>query len=227
MSDTITQARTNIDKDSVVRIPLYYYVDKVGSNGWLDFLYENTRVSLPQHTKLQISKEEGSYTLFKVMNGNTQILISGKNIFLKGKTVRLSTKNIDKLTRKKPHIGNGANLILKHNNNFESRANLIFNNNNIEVIFDKPIQTTNITYKIFAPDFPHHYSNHYAKQTKYYGVWFAIEYGDNSRYIHTGSVSDGCVTVPPQHWEALCKYLISNQLNQNDKYVGIIKIIKE
>ena len=227
MNNTITQARTTTNKDSVVKIVLYYYVDKIGNNGWLDFLYENVRVSLPQHTKLQILKEEGAYTLFKVMNGNAQILINGKNIFLKGKAVRLSTKNIDKLTTKKPYIANGASLILTYSNNFQSKANLIFNNKNIEVIFDKPIQTTNIIYKIFAPDFPHHYSNHYAEQTKYYGVWFAIEYGDNSRYIHTGRVSDGCVTVPPQHWEALYEYLISNQLSQNDKYVGTIQIIKE
>jgi hypothetical protein len=47
----------------------------------------------------------------------------------------------------------------------------------------------------------------------------------NDRYLHTGSVSFGCITVDPDEWTALYKYLILSRKGDG-KNVGTIKVIK-
>jgi hypothetical protein len=43
-------------------------------------------------------------------------------------------------------------------------------------------------------------------------VWFPIQHGDNSRYIHAGNISDGCVTVLDlARWAAIHEALISHR----------------
>lgn len=232
----MAELRTNTNIGSVVEVRLYYYVENVEKDGWLRFLYEykgkKYSIFLPQYTKLQILKIQNQYTLFKVISGNSQAKIeeNGKEIHitLKDKIVWLSTINVStRLSTNKPNIGSGAKLILKYKDNYHSKAKLMFENNSIEVIFDNPIQKEYASYKIFAPDYPHKTSDRYADITKYHRVWFAIEYGDNSRYIHTGTISAGCVTTPLKYWERLYKYLISNQSEKDGQYVGILQITKE
>ncbi len=43
-------------------------------------------------------------------------------------------------------------------------------------------------------------------------MWFPIEYGDNSRYVHVGNVSDGCATVLDlAKWADVHEALISHR----------------
>jgi hypothetical protein len=43
-------------------------------------------------------------------------------------------------------------------------------------------------------------------------VWFPIDYGDRSRYVHVGNVSDGCVTVLAlNRWADVHEALISHR----------------
>lgn len=43
-------------------------------------------------------------------------------------------------------------------------------------------------------------------------VWFPINYSDNSRYVHVGNVSEGCVTVLDlAKWAAIHEALISHR----------------
>lgn len=73
------------------------------------------------------------------------------------------------------------------------------------------------TYDVAVPDAPHG-----ADMTRFYRkvepalrsdqVWFPILYGDNSRYVHVGNVSDGCVTVASlDKWTAICEALLKHR----------------
>ena len=69
------------------------------------------------------------------------------------------------------------------------------------------------THNIQIPDFPHGLGRGYLGKTKYALSWFFLgrghaTVGTNDRYLHTGSVSAGCVTVDPAKWTDLYKYLI-------------------
>ena len=47
---------------------------------------------------------------------------------------------------------------------------------------------------------------------EYFVVWFPIQQGNNSRFIHVGNVSEGCVTVLDlARWEQVHEALISHR----------------
>jgi hypothetical protein len=83
------------------------------------------------------------------------------------------------------------------------------------------------SYKIMAPDVPHDgnmttFYRNVAKGLKHDQVWFPIQYGDNSRYVHVGNVSDGCATVVDLNaWAAICDALISHR-SADGRYVGLL-----
>jgi hypothetical protein len=96
------------------------------------------------------------------------------------------------------------------------------------------------TYNLMAPDYPHKgdYSRFYRPdETKgqFDLVWFPIEYDDNSRYLHMGHFSEGCVTVTHiNEWEALYHKIIRcrSDGNTTDKpgggmYIGKIVVSKD
>jgi len=48
-------------------------------------------------------------------------------------------------------------------------------------------------------------------------VWFPIRHGDNSRYIHVGNVSEGCVTVLDiGRWPGVHEALVSHRGSTGD-----------
>ncbi|MDR0807380.1 MAG: hypothetical protein LBN41_11715 [Enterobacteriaceae bacterium] len=90
-------------------------------------------------------------------------------------------------------------------------------------------------YKILAPDYPKDtsmtsfYRNNYGgyPDLKYDSVWFPIEYAgnQNSSFVHVGHLSEGCITISQlDKWNDIYKYLISNRLDNEGKYVGILTI---
>jgi hypothetical protein len=57
-------------------------------------------------------------------------------------------------------------------------------------------------------------------------IWFPIEYGNNSRFIHLGNISEGCVTVISlDKWNAVYQAIISHRV-PGTNYVGKIIISK-
>jgi hypothetical protein len=90
-------------------------------------------------------------------------------------------------------------------------------------------------YKIMAPTHPHKaaYTQFYVTapggnpDLKYHTVWFPIEYAPthNSNFVHVGNLSEGCVTMYDlTKWNALYRYLISNRVDKEGKYVGTVTI---
>lgn len=81
------------------------------------------------------------------------------------------------------------------------------------------------TYNIMIPDYPHSqdYTETYRliePELKHDIVWFPIEHEDNSRYVHVGNISNGCVTVLTLNkWSDIYRYLIRHR-TPGGKYVG-------
>ena len=103
---------------------------------------------------------------------------------------------------------------------------------------DKPLPVG--TYNIMAPDYPHSgsYSRFY-RQDRMTGqfdlVWFPIEFEENTRYLHMGHISDGCVTVTNiNNWESLYHKIIHSRSDGNitdipggGKYIGKLIVSKD
>jgi hypothetical protein len=72
-------------------------------------------------------------------------------------------------------------------------------------------------YTVPVPDAPHDkdYTRLYRgaePSLKYDQVWFPIQFGDNSRFVHVGNLSDGCTTVLDlAKWADVHEELISHR----------------
>jgi hypothetical protein len=72
-------------------------------------------------------------------------------------------------------------------------------------------------YVVLVPDFPHAgsmttYYRNVAPGLAFDQVWFPIDLGDRSRYIHVGNVSEGCVTVLDlKQWTTIHEMLVSHR----------------
>ncbi|MBW4616140.1 MAG: hypothetical protein KME21_23275 [Desmonostoc vinosum HA7617-LM4] len=73
------------------------------------------------------------------------------------------------------------------------------------------------TYDLEIPDYPHvEFGDAYLAQTPYARCWFRIRKGGantlDTRFLHTGSVSDGCVTVKDvPYWTKIYNYLFNHR----------------
>ena len=196
------------------------YVNKVDDTGWLrvldetgasQYLCEYTKIKLlptpkPGHSQPEPMKGR---TRFRVMDGTNR----GKACSLKDENVRQYlgvfapasspvTLNVTMGRRDGKWHSVARNLDLDQQlatGTIDKVTVAITLNSN----WGPPDNFTPIppgTYDIGIPDYPHS-----AAMTRYYRdtepslmydqVWFPIKYGDGSRYVHVGNVSDGCVTV--------------------------------
>ncbi len=83
---------------------------------------------------------------------------------------------------------------------------------------------------IQIPDFPHALGAYYAGQSPYAKTWFFLGRGNaipgsNDRYLHTGEVSNGCITVEPNGWTLLYQYLILCRRG-DEKTVGMVTVVR-
>ena len=86
------------------------------------------------------------------------------------------------------------------------------------------------TYPILVPEY-----SHPAEYTAFYRdvenrdlrsdqVWFRLEYGNGTIFIHPGNVSEACVTVMDfSKWHDIHEYLLSHRV-ENSKYLGDLKV---
>ncbi len=232
----------------------YYYIkpDYEAKNlrqGWITFLNgllpENCNVSeLCVNTKLEKVKEHGKYTGFRVLLrdkyfDNNLYWMSTKNInlYLSNEPLPKSSETKAKLivtiknskpTKMTDYYGNyfySFTGILSYKNISNKDININVNldsyyGNNIHINESNII---NGTYNIKYPDNSHKLAAKYNEEFNY--IWFPIEYNSEGRYIHSGQVSNGCVSVSQSGvWKDLCLYLLSF-MNDNDINIGIIKFV--
>ena len=214
------------------------YVNKVATDGWLQAKDDATSALVPLflYTTLSNVRSKGGRTYFKVEEGGA-----------KGKTLSLSDANAKTYLGDKAPSNSGVTATVtygKYVKDWESKARggqkinqqmatLTIGSLTVAVTMNSdwdhdfyPLPAGE--YTILLPDVPHT-----GAYTRFYRdtepklihdqVWFPIKYGDNSRYIHVGNVSDGCTTVLDlAKWSDVHKALISHR--QDSKSVGKLVI---
>ena len=182
--------------------------------GWLTVLFEPSKekVSLPHSLQVEVTKSKDGRDFFTILEG-----------IYKGKKASVKAGNLGNVS-----ITTGpAKLIFDIGKSTLTYAG----SSTAKAITSEVNPIGKGTHKIQLPDFPHgEYGRPYLGQSAYALSWFYMGLGHaipgkNDRYLHTGAVSNGCVTVEPADWTKIYKYLI--QSRQGDQTnVGIIKVIK-
>lgn len=202
------------------------YVNHVPSDGWLNGGVPDSieRVPLLKYTQVRLTERKRGRTYFEVMDGGA-----------KGRTLSLTDEHsLMYLGSKAPTIG-PAKVVVTYGKYVEGwvspawpgrlfehqLATLEVAGIRVQVTMNSA-WTDNYTpqppgqYLVLLPDTPHkkemtEFYRKVAPSLKYDRVWFPIQFGNNSRYVHVGHVSDGCTTVMdlarwPDIYEALTSH---------------------
>jgi len=202
------------------------YVNKVASDGWLQVKPESRTglVPLCKYTKLAMTHFADGRTYFKVLDGHH-----------KGQVMSLGDANAKEYLGIRAPVQSAAQIVVTYGR-FEAAWHSSVRKLNI----DQQMATMSIgsiqvqvtmnsdwrglfyplppgSYTVLLPDAPHdknmtQYYREGAPGMKFDQVWFPIRFGDNSRYVHVGNVSDGCVTVLDlARWNDVHEALISHR----------------
>lgn len=221
------------------------YVNKVPASGWLSVALKSSGVWVPllEYTRLQITDISHNRVYFKILDGGQ-----------KNKIASLGENNAKEYLGSNAPKQAGAQVIVKYGaiDEVYSRARgekykqqtgtLIVDGISALVTLNTDLGAVTIEggftpippgiYKILVPPNPHDknmtefYRTQVEPSLRSDQVWFPIEFGDNSRFIHLGNISEGCVTVMDLNkWNAIYKALISHR-TPDGRYVGKLTVQK-
>ncbi len=184
-----------------------------GSDGWLNVRREpeGALIALPEYLLVEYEATHVGRDYFKVLEGVE-----------KGNRFTVKEGN---LKHGRPVYRPAANL------KFDlSAETLTYPGGTIRAITSSSKPTPVGTHPIQIADFPHGSNPAYGSHSRYYKTWFYLGKGraiafNNDRYLHTGMVSDGCVTVDPSSWTDLYRYLILCRRNDATN-IGTITVVR-
>ena len=238
-SPFVGRATTNPVRNSLVsvRADVTRYVNKIGNDGWL-----KTREGAANPAKFVYLCKYTKVTLVGSKSGRTFFVVAdGPNA---GKTLNMADANAKEYLGKTAPTASGIDVLVEYGKYVPDWVSVARRGQRLEqqmasVTADGlRLQATmntvwgtgfypipSGTYALLIPDYPHG-----ADMTRFYRdsepsllhdqVWFPIDYGDRSRYLHVGNVSDGCTTILSLgKWADLQEKVVSHRTAEG-KHVG-------
>ncbi len=184
-----------------------------GMDGWLNVKREPSGaiVAIPENIQVEIETTENARDYFKILEGVER----GKKFSVKTGHLKIGS----------PGYRTAANI------QFNPAKELItYPGGQVKTVTHTRNPIPAGAHPIQIPDFPHQLGGGYMAQSSYAKSWFYLGNGNaipgnNDRYLHTGSVSAGCVTVDPSGWTKLYQYLILCRRGDG-KTVGTIAVVR-
>lgn len=180
-------------------------------DGWLRVRFEDygMKESLPATLKVEIYHVEGNREYFMIMEGSYR----GKKA-----SVQFKKDGSSYLSINNPQMG-AVRLIYSI-----SRKTLSLNSNEYltKDYSGKPWRKG--FYDVEIPDAPHRGGLHYPDVTRA-KTWFRIGH-EGDRYLHTGQISLGCITVTEGHrWDELYQVLIKGRKGDGIS-IGTLQVVE-
>ncbi|NRF69436.1 hypothetical protein HLB44_20760 [Aquincola sp. S2] len=184
-----------------------------GADGWLNVKKDpdGQVIALPQYLSVEISENRLGREYFVVREGSHR-----------GQACSVVAGNLK--------FGNPGYRAAARVEFSLSRQLLSFPGGQARAITDAANPIPLGTHPIQLPDFPHELGAGYMSQSRFAMTWFYMGRGPavrgrNDRYLHTGRVSAGCVTVDPSDWTALYQALILSR-NNDGATLGSIAVLR-
>jgi hypothetical protein len=181
-------------------------------SGWLRVKLDNSalEISLPEYLQVEFMQNKLGRDYFKVLEGVER----GKKCSVKEGNLRQGVFGYEEAAKLEFSL---------------SKEQLTYRGRTIKAVTDLDNSIPMGEYPIQIPDFPHPGGVGYLNKTEYARSWFYLGYGKavsgkGDRYLHTGLVSAGCVTVDPSGWTQLYKYLIISR-NGDASNVGRLSVV--
>lgn len=212
-----------------VQADVIRYVNKVDTDsGWLlvgrDGLDKSKWKSLFKYCKVMLIGSKDGRTYFKVMEGESR-----------GEIAFLSNFNANQYLGKTAPVKKSAEIVMTYGAYDEDWKSVTRGRTLPQQLasgalggirFEAAMNTRwgdgfypipPGTYTILLPDYPHkkEYTEQYKDEYQnlsHHQVWFPIAHGNNSRYVHVGNVSEGCVTIVDlKKWSEIHETLVRHR----------------
>lgn len=185
-----------------------YYVP-LTDDGWFVCLDSKlNKISIPSYLKIHFDKIISNKEYFTVLEGQ----LKGKQFYVS----EIRDKQY-KFLKENPQT-DAINLVYSI-----SKKTLKLNGKVYNTTDYRGFPWTKGLYDIEIADYPHHGGLNY-ENSKYATVWFRIGHSGD-RYLHTGSISAGCMTVTEvEKWDEIFKILISARKGDGQS-VGVLEVI--
>lgn len=190
--------------------PAFWYVG-THADGWITITRDDhlPDASLPASIRVKINKRTSSREYFTVLEG----ALKGSNA-----SVKYPKESNSYFTQKNPQIKSALVVY-----SISKKTIAISGKKYLVKDFESSPWVKGF-YDIEIPDAPHKGGHSYVKKAPHAVTWFRIGHtGD--RYLHTGNVSLGCITVAEHgRWEEIYQALISARKGDGIS-VGILKVV--
>ena len=186
-----------------------------GNDGWLRIKLEpyGEIVSVPEHLQVELASSAGGRDFFTVLEGPHR-----------GRKCSVTAGNLSPALIP---MRKAASLVFR-----KSTGVLTCGTATMHAEMAPFNEIPNGLHPIQLPDFPHQGGRGYMTDSKYAKTWFYLGHGtakpgENGldRYLHTGMISGGCVTVNPDQWTQLYE-LICKCRSNDGKTIGTITVRK-
>lgn len=202
------------------------YVNKVSTDGWLQVQLDGgPRIPLAKYTKVKLTHSKNGRAYFKILDGH-----------YRGHNASLTDHNATEYLGNIPPKQSLATITVTYGKFVPEWISVARRGQKLDQQFATAeisginVQVTMNTvwdknffclppgkYTVLIPDAPHtgNYTAFYRDsepRLKCDQVWFPIKFNDNSRFVHVGNVSEGCVTVMDlARWSDVHEALISHR----------------
>ena len=190
---------------------VYRFISDVG-RGWMRVRIEakGTNESIPYSVAVSYTKTERGREYFTILEGAHR---------RKGASVSLSANRTTRFLTADPRSIGVRMRFTKSTGTLE----LVGIGLRFEIITDPNNPIPNGDWDIEIPDYPHALGASYEDRAKRAKTWFRLGHSGD-RYLHTGRISAGCVTVREiQRWDELYAHLIKAR-NGDGVSVGVLEV---
>jgi hypothetical protein len=185
------------------------------ADGWLTVLIDSTRTSLPSGLKVSLTGNSGGRDFGKVLEG-VQI---NKNFDVTAGNLDAAFRRVTDLKVSAAKRAGGP--VQRDGDTYDLDLKLSYKEDGAVksagpflAKMDPSNPLPSGTHDLEIPDFPHRQGTN---SVPHGTVWFRIGHSGD-RYMHPGSVSLGCMTCAPSHWEQI--YAIVHCGRLDDTNVG-------
>ncbi len=186
------------------------YVPNEG-DGWLKVILQNNgkTEALPAYLKVKINNKNNGREYFTILEGPYRGRIA---------SIELNKNGSSQL------ISNITNMPMVLASYSISQKILVLNGKKYQATDHPDAPLEKRLYDIEMPDAPHRGGVTYLDKARLAKIWFRIGHS-GSRYLHTGRVSLGCLTIiEVEKWDTLCETLLKAR-KDDSMSVGILEVI--
>jgi len=211
---TKKKATFELTFEALAKEAIAYVSLEKSDGGWTSALNTaNGEVSLPAYLKVRLESQKDGRQHFTILEGKRR----GEKA-----SVRFDDDGSSFLQIENPHTGpvhftySLSTRILK----LKTKRYTTIDYKNDPDPWKKQL------YTVAIPDSPHKGGEAYLDGAKLAKVWFKVSHPDNSRYLHPGAYTAGCITLTEiERWDELCNIVLKARRGDGEN-IGAVEIFE-